>query len=97
MKGGEFQGEYFDFLLRGTVEAGTDNPLSDWMDDKSWGAVQALKQFEAYEKLPEDLIGSAKRFREWYELERPEDNQLPGDWRKMNEFQKLLIVRALRS
>jgi dynein heavy chain len=34
--------------------------------------------------------------REWYELERPEDNALPGDWRKMSEFQKLLIIRALR-
>jgi dynein heavy chain len=34
--------------------------------------------------------------REWYELERPEDNALPGDWRKMSEFHKLLIIRALR-
>jgi dynein heavy chain len=60
---GELPAELFDFLLRGTVEAGSDNPLSEWMDDKSWGSVQALKQFEAYERLQDDLIGSAKRFR----------------------------------
>ena len=29
--------------------------------------VQALKQFELYERLPDELVGSAKRFREWYE------------------------------
>jgi dynein heavy chain len=60
---GELPADLFDLLLRGTIEAGTDNPLSEWMDDKSWGAVQALKQFEPYERLQDDLIGSAKRFR----------------------------------
>jgi dynein heavy chain len=60
---GELPADLFELLLRGTIEAGTDNPLSEWMDDKSWGAVQALKQFEPYERLQDDLIGSAKRFR----------------------------------
>jgi dynein heavy chain len=93
---GELQQDYFEFLLRAPTEAGIDNPLSEWMDEKSWGTLQSLKQFEAFERLPEDIVGSSKRFREWYELERPEDASLPGDWKKISEFQKLMILRALR-
>jgi hypothetical protein len=43
---GEIPADLFDYLLRGTVEVGSDNPCSEWMDDKSWGGVQAIKQFE---------------------------------------------------
>jgi dynein heavy chain len=31
-----------------------------------------------------------------YELERPEDAPLPGEWKKLGEFQKIVVVRALR-
>ena len=93
---GDLPADYLDFLLRAPTEAGVDNPLSEWMDERAWGTLQSLKQFEAFERLPEDIVGSSKRFREWYELERPEDASLPGDWRKMSEFQKLMILRTLR-
>lgn len=36
-----------------------------------WGSVQALKELEDYTALPDDLVGSSKRWREWMELERP--------------------------
>jgi len=42
------------------------------------------------------LVGSAKRWQEWMELERPEDEPLPGDWKRMPEFERLLIFRTLR-
>lgn len=93
---GEIPPDLFDFLLRGTAEVGLDNPLGEWMDDKSWGGVQAIKQFEVFEKLADDLLSNPKRFREWYEMERPEDAHLPGDWKKLGEFHKLIVVRALR-
>jgi dynein heavy chain len=40
--------------------------------------------------------GSAKRWKEWLELERPEDEPLPGDWKRMSDFDQLLLFRALR-
>jgi dynein heavy chain len=49
-----------------------------------------------YQNLPDDLIGSSKRWREWMELERPEDEPLPGDWKRMPEFDRLLLFRAVR-
>jgi hypothetical protein len=30
------------------------------------------------------------------ELERPEDEPLPGDWKRMPEFDRLLLFRAVR-
>jgi dynein heavy chain len=93
---GELQMDFFDFLLRGPMEAGADNPLSEWLDDRAWATLQALKQFELYERLPDEIIGSAKRFRDWYELDRPEDQPLPGDWKKMSDYHRLLIMRCLR-
>lgn len=40
-----------------------------------WGSVQALKELEDYTTLPDDLVGSSKRWREWMELERPGGNR----------------------
>jgi len=96
---------------------GVDNPLSDWVPESVWGSVQALRELEDYANLPDDLVGSSKRWREWMELERPggwrlgmtsgggrgggpttptEDEPLPGDWKRMPEFERLLLFRALR-
>jgi len=49
---------------------------------------QALKELDDYTNLPDDLVGSSKRWREWMELERPEDEPLPGDWKRMPEFDR---------
>jgi dynein heavy chain len=68
---GELQRAKFDVLLRGPKVMGVDNPLSEWVSDSVWGSVQALKDLEDYASLPDDLVGSSKRWREWMELERP--------------------------
>ncbi|DBB00312.1 TPA: Dynein beta chain, flagellar outer arm [Trebouxia sp. C0004] len=95
-KNGELQQQKFDFLLRGPKVMGMENPLKEWVLDSVWGSVQALKELEDYAALPDDLVGSAKRWQEWMELERPEDEPLPGDWKRMPEFERLLIFRTLR-
>lgn len=76
---GELKHDKFDYLLRGPRVMGVDNPLMDWISDSVWGSVQALKELEDYANLPDDLIGSSKRWREWMELERPEDEPVPGN------------------
>ncbi|KAK9866454.1 hypothetical protein WJX84_011662 [Apatococcus fuscideae] len=93
---GELQQQKFDFLLRGPRVPGVENPLPEWVSDSVWSAVQALRAMDEYASLPDDLIGSSKRWQEWMELERPEDEPLPGDWKRMPEFDRLLIFRTLR-
>jgi len=93
---GELNSVLFDFLLRGPKVMGVENPVAEWVTEGSWAAVQALKEMEGYGNLPDDLVGSAKRWKEWVELERPEDEAMPGDWKKMTAFEQLLLFRALR-
>lgn len=57
---------------------GTPNPVPDWLPQSSWQSVLALREIADYHALPEDLVSSSKRWREWLELERPEDEPLPG-------------------
>jgi len=86
----------FDFLLRGPKVYGVDNPLPEWVPEVVWASVQALHEIEVYSALPDDIVGSAKRWKEWMELERPEEEPMPGDWKKLPPFQQLLLFRALR-
>ena len=57
---------------------GTPNTVPDWLPQSSWQSVLALREIGDYHALPEDLVSSSKRWREWLELERPEDEPLPG-------------------
>ena len=93
---GELPAGLFDYLLRLPRTLGTGNPLPEWMPDGAWAAVQSLKEFEEFGSLPDDIIGSSKRWRDWMELERPEEETMPGDWKKLPSFAQLLLYRALR-
>jgi len=95
---GQLDAALFNFLMRGPRDMSQDNPEAtrDWLNDNSWGAIQALKQIEGFEALADEIVASAKRFREWCEADRPEDTPLPGDWKKIPEFNKLLVIRCLR-
>jgi dynein heavy chain len=88
--------QQFDWLLRGPRVVGVDNPVPEWVGTSNWECVQSLRDLEGFGNLPDDLVGSAKRWREWMELERPEEEPMPGDWKKMEDFEKLLLFRALR-
>jgi dynein heavy chain len=93
---GELNVQEFDYLLRGPKVSGVDNPLSEWVSDGVWASVQSLREIEVYSSLADDIVGSAKRWKEWMELERPEAEPMPGDWKKLPLFQQLLLFRALR-
>jgi dynein heavy chain len=88
--------ECFNFLIKGKTVIGVENPLNEWLSDESWAAIQALRELEGFDSLPDDMVGGAKRFKEWYELERPEEQGLPGDLKKLPEFKKLLVIKCLR-
>ena len=40
--------------------------------------VAGAQDLDEYRQLPDDLVGSSKRWTEWMALERPEDEPLPG-------------------
>jgi dynein heavy chain len=96
---GELQQAKFEVLLRGPKVMGVDNPLADWVPESVWGAVQALRELDDYASLADDLVGSAKRWREWMELERPgkRDVGVVGRqgclfWHMQKQFTKYLLT-----
>ena len=93
---GELPVALFDFLTRGPKVEGVENPVAEWVSSSVWASVQALVQLEDFSTLADDLVGSAKRWREWMELERPELEPPPGDWKKLSDFHRLLLFRVLR-
>ena len=35
----EYKAAYFDFLLKGPMKLGIENPISDWLPNTCWAAV----------------------------------------------------------
>jgi dynein heavy chain len=86
----------FNFLLRCPRESGP-NPCQEWLSDEYWGACLALEStIEDFSGLSGDLEGSAKRWREWSEEPRAEAEPLPGDWKRVSPFNRLLVIRCIR-
>ena len=100
------------FLVRPQVtDPDMESPFKDWLEAPQWQAVVELSQLEIpggedeegnpilelpFESLQSEMLESSRRFRDWNDLERPEESPLPGDWKKIPEFNKLLLIRALR-
>ncbi|KAL0221332.1 hypothetical protein RCL1_001186 [Eukaryota sp. TZLM3-RCL] len=95
LRKGELIHEELDYLIRGTKNFSKPNPLS-WLDDQSWAALVALSQFDEFKRLSVDVESGSKRWKEWFKSPTPESTRLPQDYAKKTEFQKLMILRALR-
>ena len=86
-----------DFLLRCPQVPGKGKNAIEWLSASVKSTVLALEEVDGFRGLYEDLESSAKRWGEWYNSERPEDEPLPGDWKRLTSLQKLLVIRAMRS
>lgn len=94
-----YNATYFDFLLRGPVKTGVENPIAEWLPNSCWFAVQKLIEQEGFESFAQNMEKDApNRFKEWISELAPEDVKLPLDWKKLETvpFQKLLVLRCLR-
>jgi len=94
-----FSAAFFDFLLRGPIKPGIENPIAEWLPNSCWYAVQKLVDLEGFESFAQNMEKDApNRFREWVNELAPEEVKLPLDWKKLENtpFQKLLVLRCLR-
>jgi len=95
----EYNGAYFNFLLRAPSVLGAENPLADWLPSKCWGLVLKLCELENFENFGTNMEKDApSRFKEWFNEMTPESVKLPLDWKRLDSvpFQKLLVIRCLR-
>ncbi|NWW79259.1 DYH17 protein, partial [Climacteris rufus] len=84
-----------DFLLRFPSKAGVTSPV-DFLQHQGWGAVKALSEMEEFRSLESDIEGSAKRWKRFVEMEAPENEVFPMDWKNKSALQKLCVLRCLR-
>jgi len=93
---GDLNADAFQWLIR-FFKIKVEKPAElDWMPDGTWYAANALVKLEGFENLTNDLVSSAKRFKEWCDLEAPENEKLPLEYKSLPELQKLCLIRCLR-
>lgn len=72
---------------------------SEWLSHKTWEELLSLADIEgtnpALRLLPEDCCDTS-RWRQWCEQPRPENERMPGDWKLLPFFYRLLIIKVLR-
>ncbi|KAM7035687.1 dynein axonemal heavy chain 17 [Acridotheres tristis] len=84
-----------DFLLRFPAKTGVTSPV-DFLQHQGWGAVKALSEMEEFTSLENDIESSAKRWKRFVEMEAPENEVFPMDWKNKSALQKLCVLRCLR-
>ncbi|KAK8861127.1 hypothetical protein M9Y10_012822 [Tritrichomonas musculus] len=86
----------FLHLLRCPRSMAMPNPAPEWLTDSCWGAAVGLSSLEAFKSIGQDITMRTKPWQKWCDLEMPENEKLPLDYKNKTEFQKLLVIRALR-
>ncbi|XP_030817712.1 dynein heavy chain 17, axonemal [Camarhynchus parvulus] len=84
-----------DFLLRFPSKTGVTSPV-DFLQNQNWGAVKALSEMDEFTSLENDIESSAKRWKRFVEMEAPENEVFPMDWKNKTALQKLCVLRCLR-
>jgi len=97
---GDLPAEELDFLIKSPrMMDAPERPESlQWLPEACWASMQMLAELlpEAFAGLPADMDGSWKRWKEFFDHEQPENEALPGEWKRLPGFQRLLVLRALR-
>ncbi|XP_017847923.1 dynein heavy chain 10, axonemal [Drosophila busckii] len=90
-----------DFFIKGSIaltKSERTNP-SKWLSEKSWEDVLKLSlDFpDSFGSLPDHFGVNLNEWKEWFDLENPEEVACPGGYNiKCNAFQKLLFLRCFR-
>jgi len=77
-------------------DPGALGPLSEWMPESVWSRVKALEALPTFEKLGDDMMGDSDDWQQYFDEEKPELVKMPGDYKNLSDFHKLLVLRAIR-
>lgn len=65
-----------------------------WLTDVIWLNLIQLSTMSTYANILENVKSREKTWRSWAKKNRPEDEPLPDEFAKLDEFRKLLLIRA---
>ena len=94
LKDGKLPKAEVDYLIFNNTLPSEKPATLWWCPDAIWPRVKFVNKFfgDLCSKMEDDSDG----WRKWYDDERPELKAMPGDFSKIAEFKRILILRALR-
>ncbi|KAL7701682.1 dynein heavy chain [Lotmaria passim] len=99
MKAGKLDPVAFEALLKGGggVQVDRAKPFS-WLKDKAWANIMAVAQQvpRVFKQLPDLIMRNEQQWRPYIESDAMESLATPDINEKMEPFERLLLVRALR-
>ncbi|KAL7729890.1 hypothetical protein ACLKA6_014739 [Drosophila palustris] len=90
-----------DFFIKGSIaltKSERSNPTK-WLSEKSWEDLLKLATDfpDSFGTLPDHFSRYLDEWKEWFDLENPEEVECPGGYNvNCNAFQKLLFLRCFR-
>jgi dynein heavy chain len=98
-KSGELPNEEIQNLIMGPQKdtgAQMSANLAEWLPDSAWLALQALKDLAPFAKLADDMDNAPEMWKRWYDAERPETMDMAKEYKTMDLWKKILVLRAMR-
>ena len=86
-------------LILGTQSLDTPNQpesLKQFMTDPMFRACKALEEFPIFQSLLSQMEAEAVHWKKWYMEEKAEVNDLPKQFKNLELFDRMLLLRALR-
>jgi dynein heavy chain len=99
MRSGELSSEEVDGLILAAphAEPGGMGALAEWLGEPIWAKVKNLELLKgSFAKLGDDMQTDSDDWQAWFDRETPEEAPMPGEYRNLTAFQRLLVLRILR-
>eukprot|EP00658_Telonema_sp_P-2_P051285 TRINITY_DN3933_c0_g1_i1.p1 TRINITY_DN3933_c0_g1~~TRINITY_DN3933_c0_g1_i1.p1 ORF type:complete len:2475 (+),score=487.98 TRINITY_DN3933_c0_g1_i1:167-7591(+) len=102
VRSGDITSEYLTFLVRCPRKVVGPPPFAvqEWLTEGQWANLNALADISGpaipFRQLLDECADTL-RWRIWAEHAAPEGERLPGDWKQLKPFEKLMIIRCLRT
>ena len=86
------------FLLTGGLGSGVDvaRPDAEWVTTKCWNELTRLSKLKAFKGIAEHFSATHGSWKVVYDHDSPHTQNFPDPWTKLDEFQKLLVMRCIR-
>jgi len=97
-KSEELDPEEVNFLVDAgvSIDAGNMGPLAEWMPEALWPKVKFLEGMKVFKGLGDIMQTDTDDWQKWFDNEKTEHAEPPGDLKDLCQFHRLLLLRTLR-
>ena len=96
---GHLEQARLDNLVMATETETVERPenLAHWLPVSCWYRMKAIEVFkDTFGKLTNDVMDNSDDWEKWYDEAYPETVKCPGDFKDLDSFSRLQVLRALR-